>query len=177
MSLTSLHFSSHYASLPWSIFHCSKEFLSFCLPAYSASENSAHSGRRKRWKKSKDISLTLLMDIHKKWKFSFVNVNISFKGDEIALMWPNFWTVQIYTFTLWLVLLVHKGGPIFWDLFFFLSGYFKLCQNASVFSRASRNANCAFSISILLRTKGGSWKPYTPADSSVSVERVVAMAI
>lgn len=136
-------------------------------------------GRRKRWKKFEDISLISLMDIHEKWTFSFRSAsNISCKGDEIALMWPqilnrsHLHSHPVACFT------GAQGRARLWDLFFSLSGYFKLCQKASVFSRASRNANCAFSISILLRTKGGAWKPYSPVQIPlVSVERVVATAI
>ena len=136
-------------------------------------------GRRKRRKKFKDISLTSLMNIHEKWTFSFRNAsNISFKGDEIALMWPQILNRSNLHIHLVACFTGTQGRTHLWDLFFSLSGYFKLCQKASVFSRASGNANCAFSVSILLRTKGGAWKPYTPVQMPlVSVERVVATAI
>lgn len=180
MALTfSLQFSSHYA-MPWSRFHCPKEFIFLFTSCFYLPMKILHTREKKEvGKKFKDTFLTSLMGVRKKWKISFLNVsNISFKEDEIALMWPRISNCSDWHSPVCFVLLVHKGGPIS-GTYFFPHKVFKLeaLSDCIRVSRASRNANCAFSISILLRTKGGAQKHYTPVQIPLVSPQRVATAI
>lgn len=153
-----------------------RNFFLFLPPCFYIPMKFCSLGKIKRWKKFRDTSLTSLIDIHKKWKIPLLSVfNISFKGDEIALMWPpmsNCSDLHIHHVACFTSI---HGRSHLSGTYFFLIRMFKLeaLSGCISVSRANRNTNCAFSISILPRTRGGTWKLYAPLPIPlVSLERV-----
>lgn len=150
--------------MPWSIFHCPKEFLPlFTLPdlILPANENFAHEGEEKSEKNSKIHTNSL---VHKKWKINSLSIlNTSLKRGEIKLIWPQISNCSdLHTHCV--ACFISTQASSISGTYFSPFWIFKLEALSDCISVpwASRHSNCSISISILLRTKGGTRKLYPP---------------
>lgn len=108
--------------------------------------------------------------VHKKWEIYFLSLlNTSFKRGEIKLIWlqiSNCSDLHIH----WMACFTSSQASSISGTYFFPFWIFKLEALSDCISVpwASRHSNCGISISILLRTKGGTSKLYPPVQIPAS---------
>lgn len=152
--------------MPWLIFHWPKEFLPlFTLPNFACQWKFGTWGRREKWGKNSKTHINFF--IHKKWKIYFLSLlNTSFKRGEIKLIWPQISNCSDLHIP-WVACFTSSQASSISGTYFFPFWIFKLeaLSDCIRVPWASRHSNCGISISILLRTKGGTRKLYPPVQT------------